>query len=145
MYTTKHFSGKFADPKRINNLRGNELFEALRRDLTAALDEAGVPYRCTVDEVKSGGMFGSRNPILIITHPNPPTQFFELGFVVNDNVISFPLLGESKQNTKKNTKETLLAEGKYVKAALVNPDEFILEQEYAWEGEIMDAFRSILD
>ena len=68
-----------------------------------------------------------------------------MGFLVNGNVISFPLLGESKQNTTRNRKNAYLAEGKYIKAALFNPDEFILEQEQAWQAMVMRVFNRLFD
>lgn len=143
MYRTTDFRGKAQDPIRFGSMRGSELFDVLSRNLPAELERAGIPFRARTDEVKSGGMFGSRNPILIISYPDPPTSFFEMGFLVNDNVVSFPLLGESKQNTKMNMKKTYTSEGKFLKAAMVNPDEFILEQEMAWEASVMDVFNSL--
>lgn len=143
MYRTTDFRGKASDPIRFGSMRGEELFRVLSSNLPAALEQAGVPFISRVDEVKSGGIFGSRNPILIISYPNPPTSFFEMGFLVNDNVVSFPLLGESKQNTKMNMKKSFTDEGKFIKAAMVNPDEFILEQEMSWEASVMDVFNSL--
>ena len=125
LFKTSDFRGTVRDAMRFKDMRGTELFDALKKNLPAALEEAGVPFRSHLDEVKSGGIFGSRNPILIISYPNPPTSFFDIGFLVNDNVVSFVLLGESKQNTKMNMKQSYSNEGKFFKAAMVNPDEFI--------------------
>ena len=137
---TSDFRGTVRDAMRFKDMRGTELFDALKKNLPAALEEAGVPFRSHLDEVKSGGIFGSRNPILIISYPNPPTSFFDIGFLVNDNVVSFVLLGESKQNTKMNMKQSYSNEGKFFKAAMVNPDEFILQQEHSWQASVMDVF-----
>ena len=142
MYKTSDFRGTASDAMRFKEIRGAELFDALCKNLPVALEDAGIPFQSRVDEVKSGGIFGSRNPILIISYPNPPTSFFDIGFLVNDNVVSFPLLGESKQNTKMNMKRSLESEGKHFKAALVKPDEFILQQELSWQASVMDAFDS---
>lgn len=140
LYKTSDFRGTVRDAARFKSMRGDELFQAMRDNLPAALEAAGIPFHARVDEVKSGGIFGSRNPILIISYPNPPTSFFEIGFLVNDNVVSFPLLGESKQNTKMNMKKSYASEGKHFKAAMINPDEFILQQELSWQASVMDVF-----
>lgn len=145
MYKTSEFRGTFHDPIRFTDSRGAELFEAISTRLPEVLETAGIPGQCKVDEVKSGGIFGSKSPMLIVSYPNPPTRFFQLGFVVNDNMVSFVYLGESVQNTKQNTKEQLMREGKHLRAAMVKPDEFILQQEMAWDASVMDAFKSLME
>lgn len=146
MYQTTAFRGSVSDPTMITDMGGKALFDELVRELPAALKAAGVPHTYRTDEVKSGNFFrSSYNPILIISHPNPPSSFYDIGFLVNENVISFPLLGESKQHATMNRKNAYIAEGKYIKAALFNPDEFILQQERAWQAMVMRAFGTLIN
>ncbi|MBE7000693.1 MAG: hypothetical protein E7428_10990 [Ruminococcaceae bacterium] len=145
MYRTSDFRGTVCDGIRFANQRGSELYNAICNTFPEALESEGVPFYSRTDEVKSGGLFGSVLPMLVISHPNPPSSFFSIGIVVNDNVVSFPLLGESTENTKANKKEALLAEGKLIRAAMVNPDEFVLQQEKSWQASVIDVFARLVE
>lgn len=144
MFNTSEFRGIVADAIRVRDAQGDELYDFIKRNLRRVTKERGIPAVFSEDQVKSGGLFAPKYPLLIIQHPNPPTRFFYIGITVNQNIVSFPLLGESKQNTAMNKKKALEAEGKFIAAALTKPDEFILQQEYAWQREIMDAIDSLL-
>lgn len=143
MYKSADFRGTIRDGTRFTRMSGENLFQAIKRDLPTALKEAGVPCDIAEDTVKSGGMFGTRLPILVVSHPNPPSRFFEMGFVINENVVTYVYLGESTQNTKRNTKKALEAEGKHFRAAMIKPDEFLLQQEYQWNASVLDVFDSL--
>ena len=143
MYTTSSYRGYLIDPIRFHNLSGKELYAYIKEDLLKELEAKNVPFSYSEDEVRSGGIFSPKYSMLIIRYPNPPTRFFDIGIVVNENVVSFPLLGESVQNTKINKKASLQEEGKYLQAALVKPDEFIRQKELAWQDEIVDAVDAI--
>lgn len=145
MFKTNEFRGNARPPIRFHNLRGQALYNLLKSDLPIALKEYNVPANIHEDEVKSGGLFGSRSPMLVVSYPNPPTSFFHIGFLVNDNVISFPLLGESAQNTKLNKKNYYKEQGNFIRAGLIQPDEFILQQEEAWQLAVLDAFDSMTE
>lgn len=143
MYNTNDFRGEVRKPVRILNQEGDALYQTIKDELPNSLQQQGIPAATSDQLVKSGGLFGSKFPMLLVRHPNPPTRFFDIGIVVNQNIVSFQLLGESAQNTKANKLEDLRAQGKLVRSWLVKPDEFILQQEAAWQAEIMDAFDSI--
>ena len=145
MYKTSDFRGSIRDSIHIDALSGDALYQAMRKDLPATLKDKSIPHTVHEDTVKSGGLFGTKLPILVISHPNPPTSFFSMGFVVNDNVISFVYLGESAQNTKLNKKRSMEAEGKHLRAAMIKPDEFILQQEKLWNLQVLDSFDSLID
>ena len=145
MYKTSEFRGIVREAVRFNNMRGEDLYKRIKEVLPIALKEANIPFTMHEDYVKSGGMFGSKNPMLIINYPNPPTSFFQIGIVVNDNIVSFPLLGESAQNTKLNKKEYYKSSGNLPRAAMINPDEFILQQEKSWNLAVMDVFDSLTE
>lgn len=140
MFHTSEFRGQIRTPARIMDSSGEELFQKLKLGLTAELERRGVPANVKEDFVKSGGFFGSKSPMLLVIHPNPPSSFFAMGFIVNENLISFQYFGESAQNTKKNTRDALEAEGKYIRAKLFKPDEFLLQQEEMWNIDVMAAF-----
>ena len=146
MIKTGAFRGELRDKVRIRDMRGQELFDGICRNLPEKLKEEGIPFTSRTDEVRSGGIFGgSSSPCLIISHPNPPTCFFEIVFLVNDNVISFHVIGESEQNTKANKKAAYEQEGKWIRAAMVSADEFILQQEQSWQADVLDTFASMFD
>lgn len=144
MIKTGAFRGELQEKVRITDMRGQELFDGICRNLPKVLEERGIPYKYRTDEVQTGGFFGGTcRPILVVSHPNPPSRFFSIVFLVNDNVISFHVIGESEQNTKANKKAALEQEGKWIRAAMVTADEFILEQEKSWQADVLDAFASM--
>lgn len=143
MFHTSDFRGNIRDGARFASMSGDALFQAMKRDFPIALKSSGVPCNVREDVVKSGGFFGTKLPMLIVTHPNPPSSYFAMGFIVNESVVSFVYLGESTQNTKMNTKKALEAEGKYLRAAMVKPDEFLLQQEKLWNAAVMEVFDSL--
>ena len=143
---TGAFRGELRDKVRITDMHGQELFDNICKYLPKVLEEERIPYNCRTDEVQTGGFFGGTcRPILIVSYPNPPTRFFDIVFLVNDNVISFHVIGESEQNTKANKKAAYEQEGKFIRAAMINADEFILGQERAWQADVLDAFASMFE
>lgn len=146
MYKTRDFRGTLQNPIRVRGISSEEtLFRFLADNLPTQLKNNGVPAITREDRVKSGGLFGSESPMLIISHPNPPTRFFDIALVVNQNAISFQFLGESVQNTKANKLEQLRAEGKLVRSWMVKPDEIILQQEALWNREVVDAVDGLFE
>lgn len=141
---TGAFRGELRDKVRITDMRGQELFNNICNYLPKVLEEQGIPYNCRTDEVQTGGFFGGTcRPILVISHPNPPSRFFDIVFLVNDNVISFHVIGESEQNTKANKRAAYEQEGKWIRAGMISVDEFVLEQEKSWQADVLDAFASM--
>ena len=146
MIKTGAFRGELRDKVRITDMRGKELFDSICQCLPKVLEQGDIPFSCRTDEVQTGGFFGgSSRPILVVSHPNPPSRFFDIVFLVNDNVISFHVIGESEQNTKANKKAAYEQEGKFLRAAMINADEFILEQEKSWQADVLDAFASMFE
>lgn len=143
---TGSFRGELRDKVRIRDVRGKALFEGICNALPEKLEEEGIPFSYRTDEVRSGGFLGgSSSPAVIVSHPNPPSRFFDILFLVNDNIISFYVIGESEQNTKANKKAAYEQEGKFIRAAMIDADEFILEQERAWQADVLDAFASLFE
>lgn len=129
-YSTRDFRGEAQQGIRFKDGDAESLMELFQKRLPAELEAQGIPARIRFDTVKSGGLFGTRLPIMIISHPNPPSSFFDIGVVVNGNIVSFPLLGESKQNTAANM-------GKRY-------DEFKLQQEQSWCASILDVIGEMM-
>lgn len=144
MYKMTDFRGEAQAPIRITNLRGGALFQNLKEMLPEKLADRGVPARVMEDQVKSGGMFGTKSPMLIVSHPSPPSRFFDIAIVVNDNLVSFYFLGESTQNTKANKFEELRRQGKLMRSWFAEPDQLLLQQEALWQREVADAFDACL-
>ena len=142
MIRTSDFMGYAAEGMRVRNLNGRDLYNTVKNMLKREIEARGIPAAFYEDEVSSGGFFGSKIPALVVYYKDPPSSFFDIVVVINNNVITFPLIGESTENTKMNQKARLEAEGKRIRAAMINPDEFLLQQEYAWRAEIMDLFEN---
>ena len=133
--------GEAGDSIRVTNASGDALYQNLLHVARGLIDR-GLSGTIREDIMKSGGLFGTKCPIFIISHPNPPTRFFDIGVLVNDNAVSFVLLGSSVQNTKMNKKNGLAAEGKHLQASLVHPDMLIYQQEQNWQAEVVSALQA---
>lgn len=146
MYKTDHFRGQAQESITLTQeVGGDQLFQKVKDLLISEIQARGIPAAFREDIVKSGGMlFGTQLPILVISNPGPGNRYFDIGVFVNGNTISFPLLGESAENTKANKKQFYLDNGNYFKAMMVNPDELKLQQEYEWEGMILSCFNDLV-
>lgn len=122
---------------------GEQLYQNIKRGMNSELEHRGIPANIRESVVKSGGLFGSKFPLLMISHPS--CRYFTIGIYVNGNVVKFPLLGESTQNTKANMKKMYEEQGRFIKAALVKPDMLKLEQEAAWRQSVLDCFHSLFE
>ncbi|MBQ2758372.1 MAG: hypothetical protein IJE93_01235 [Clostridia bacterium] len=120
----------------------NELFERIKSVFLSELDARGIPYNAYENIVKSGGIFGTKLPILVISHPDKACKYFDIGVYVNNTTVCFPLLGESAENTKYNTKEYYKNNGNHLLAAATRYDEFKLQQEWAWRQQVLDCFNA---
>ena len=144
-YNTSEFRGEAHNPIRIANA-GADYFSILEKRLPEELKKKGIPAVVRSDVTKSGGLFGSRVPMLVISHPNPPSRYFDIGVVVNGQVLSFPLLGYSAENTRANKIDETRSQGKLLKGLLMRkPDEFQLQQEELWQGDVIDTILSFYD
>ena len=145
MYRTDDFRGNAQDSITLTNeVGGDSLFEKIKDAVISNLEERGIDAKWYVSEVKSGGLFGTRLPILVISNSQPENRYFDIGIFCNGNTVNFPLLGESAENTKANKKQYYEENGSYIKAALVKPDEMKLQMEIQWETEVLDCFNSLL-
>lgn len=129
-FTTKEFRGRSTSGNSLPGYTERRTDELFQKQLPDRLRSA-APVDCHMDVVKSGGLFGTKLPMLVITHPNPPSRFFSIGVIVNGNLVSFPLLGESKQNTAKNM-------GKRY-------DEFKYQQEISWQLDVTHAIEELFE
>ena len=62
----------------------------------------------------------------------------------NQQTVSFPLLGESTENTKYNRKEYYTKNGNLIRAALIKVDDLKLQQEAAWQQSVIDCINRYL-
>lgn len=121
-FSTKDFRGEARQGICIRGAQSAELMNIFQKELPQRLLNAGIPANWHMDVAKSGGLFGTKLPMLVINHPNPPSRYYAIGVIVNGNVVSFPLLGESKQMTAKNMGKRF--------------DAFKLDQEISWQMDI---------
>lgn len=138
-YHTKDFRGEAHAPFRCSDSASDTL-RFLTQSLPGAFQQNNIPANVREDTVKSGGFFGSAVPMLVISHPNPPSHYFDIGIVINGQVISFPLLGYSAENTRANKKA--VATG--LKSLLTpSADEFALQEEALWERDVIETVLSL--
>lgn len=123
----------------------DDYYKIIKENMLYELQQRNIPSKVTESKMKSGGIFGSRLPILIIHHPDSSCRYFDIGICVNGNSISFPLLGESAENTKNNKKKIYEREGNYIKANFINPDMFKLQQEHEWQSQVLACFNDNLE
>ena len=146
MYRTDDFRGYAQENITLTNeVGGDALFRKVSELVISEIRERGVAANCREDEVKSGGLFGTRLPILVISNSEPGNRYFDIGIFCNGNTVNFPLLGESAENTKANKKQFYNENGNFIKAALVNPDEMKLQQEVQWEAQVLDCFNCFIN
>ncbi len=145
MYKTNEIRGTWRDSVLFNEeVGGKDLYDKIKLLLMENIKEKGIPVNFREDMIKSGGIFGTGFPILIISNPNPENKFFDLGFFVNGQTVSFPLLGMSSENTKLNKKEQCEREGKFLRSMMIKPDEFKLQQEAEWRVKILNCYEELL-
>ena len=58
-------------------------FAISKRNLPDAFKSKNIPASIREDFAKSGGLFGNKVPMLVISHPNPPSHYFDIGIVIN--------------------------------------------------------------
>lgn len=106
------------------------------------INENGLPATMFEDTIKSGVMFGTKCPLLMIRHSDSSCRFFMIGIFVYGNQVMFALFGESAENTKYNRKQYYQENGNFIKAALIKPDEFKLQSELQWREDILNVFNN---
>ena len=127
-YNTNDIMGYAQDPIVFSNEQGgNELYEKVKEVMVYGINENGLPATMFEDTIKSGGMFGTKCPLLMIRHSDSSCRFFMIGIFVYGNQVMFALFGESAENTKYNRKQYYQENGNFIKAALIKPDEFKLQ------------------
>ncbi|MGN0611030.1 MAG: hypothetical protein ACI4JI_04530 [Ruminiclostridium sp.] len=145
-YNTNDIRGYAQDGFRFSGEEGKELYNTLKEIMEDGIAAKRIPAVIFDDVMKSGGMFGTKLPMFVISHSNNSScRYFMIGVLVNGNEVLFPLLGESAENTKFNKKKYYEENGNYIKAALIKPDEFKLHQEISWQKSILDIFNDIIN
>ena len=140
---TNDIMGYAQDPIVFSNEQGgNELYEKVKEVMVYGINENGLPATMFEDTIKSGGMFGTKCPLLMIRHSDSSCRFFMIGIFVYGNQVMFALFGESAENTKYNRKQYYQENGNFIKAALIKPDEFKLQSELQWREDILNVFNN---
>lgn len=132
--------GKWGDPLQYVNMQNIDIVE-LKENLTLWCKNNSIPATMIITEYVSGSFFSkTRTPLLIISNPQPECRYFSLGIYATQNVLSFPLFGESAENTKANKYEYYKTQGTGLKATFYKPDMLKLQQEALWQQSIADFF-----
>lgn len=146
-YKTGEIKGQLLEPSTFRNeVGGEELYRKIKDSIISEISSGNIQANVREDVLKSGGLlFGTRAPLLILSNTVPENRFFDIGICVNGNTVSFPLLGESTENTKNNRKNYYNENGNYIKAALIKVDDLKLQKEAAWQASIIDCLNSYLN
>lgn len=144
-YSTNDFRGEARAPINVADASGEELYIALKEFLCVYFAENPVPIKFSEEALKSGGLFGTKVPMVLFRHPDPSCKYFTIGMYVVGSVVNFPLIGKSEEQYKYNSRELYQQQGKWMQAALYRPDEFKIQQEFQWQADVLsfvDAFFS---
>lgn len=109
-------------------------------------NNSGVPMKVRIDSVKEGGLFGSRYSCVVITHPNPPQQYFDHVIVINGNTVNFFFFGNSKANyatNRANERKNKLSG--VLLNAISGSSEMAYQQEMVWHRDVHDVFQSCVN
>ena len=136
-FSTNDFRGEAHEPINVTNMGGTELYESLKEFMCVWFADNNIPAKLREDTVKSGGLFGSRVPIVLISHPDPTCKYFMIGIYVVDHAVYFPLLGKSEEQYKYNMKEMRQQQGNFIPAALIKPNELKIQQELQWQSDVL--------
>lgn len=105
-----------------------------------------IPATVNINEIKSGGLFGKTYNCLFICHPNPPQQYYDHVYIVDNDTITFKYYGSSKAMYNSNRKEQLRNAGTIsgmIKSAFINDDEMAFQQEANWHDDVIRAFNDL--
>lgn len=146
-YKTEQIRGHLLDPITFKNEEGGEiLYNKIKDMIISEIDAGNISGTTREDFLKSGGLlFGTQVPLFIISNSLPENRFFDIGIFVNEKTVSFPLLGESAENTKNNRKNYYTENGNFIKAALIKVDELKLQQEAVWQQSIIDCISGYVE
>ncbi|MDO4169423.1 MAG: hypothetical protein Q4D45_05915 [Lachnospiraceae bacterium] len=141
-FNLKNNCGMICDPisfRDTSNLNAEYIAELMK----ATADRMGVPMNVGIDTVKEGGLFGKTYPCVVITHPNPPQQYFTDVLIINGASINFYFFGNSKANyaTNKANQRKGTITGSILNA-ISGTDEMAYQQEMLWHRQVIDTFES---
>ena len=105
-----------------------------------------IPASVSVDEASTGGLFGKTMPCVMVSHPNPPQQYFSHLIIINGDIINFQCWGMSKANYNNNMKEMDRNSGKIsglIKSALRSDMRMELQTEQLWHQQILSIYEAI--
>ena len=143
-YKTDDIRGWAQDSIRYRDeIGGDDLYQRIKESLIDTIRARNIPASFKEDFMKSGGLFGTKCPMLVVSNPNPGCRFFDIGFYVSGPTVSFPLLGESVENTKNNKKNYYKENGQNLKAALIKVDDLKLQEEAIWRTQILECFNDL--
>lgn len=115
----------------------------VKEQLVALAEQHEVPVVIRTDQVKSGGLFGSYFPCVILSHPNPPQAYYSHMIIFNGDILNFQFYGMSKANYNANMAEYHKNSGKLtglVKSAFYGNDEMAIQTEDMWHSKIVDLY-----
>ena len=148
LYSTKDFRGyvqesiRFTDRALTEKALKNIILKTMEKELKARNVSAKVS---TSTVVSNKWLSLKRHPMLVIKNTEFGKKYFDIGIAINNNTVAFPLLGESKENTRNNLHKMYKTAGTFsgdVKSMFYRADEFKLQNEANWQQDVLDCFNS---
>lgn len=149
-YSTASFRGKWNDGVRFKgvDVTGKDLRDEIMIRMEEELKKRNIPAEVAPAGVASRKHFAFNwMPMIVIKNTDSKNKYFDLAIVVNFDTLTFPLLGESKENTKYNTHKLYKDENTFwgdVKSVFYHADEFKLQQEANWRQDVIEVFDYIV-
>lgn len=120
--------------------------ENIAESIKEIAEANNIPASVSVDEASTGGLFGKTMPCVMVSHPNPPQQYFSHLIIINGDIINFQYWGMSKANYNNNMKEMDRNSGKIsglIKSALRSDMRMELQTEQLWHQQILSIYEAI--
>ncbi len=150
-YSSKSISGVAMKSLQLADchLRKDELYKLLLEKMPSKLTEDNIPFKMKETKFIIGlSVFNlQKTPMLLFKNTEFGYKFFHLGIAIDNNVIHFPLFGNSRENFRRNRniqeniESTLTGEAKLF---IPRPNQMILQKEELWRESIINCVVDVL-
>lgn len=139
-----------AFPGRVSIKKGGHLtLDHIEQILKENLDEYGIPYELTRDEVQSGSIFSrAYEDCLCINHPEHRNDYFgyciRLSVTGNVAFVTINYYGQSELTGKKRTEEGRKSRGNIL-GYIIKTDQQAFDAEYQYYSIVESAIQEIFE
>lgn len=143
-FNLKDNRGMICDPISFRDAT-NVYAENIAQYMKEKASQMGVPMNVSIDTVKEGGLLGNKYDCVVITHPNPPQQYFIHVIVINGRTVNFYFFGNSKANYATNrANERKKKLSGMVLNAISGSSEMAYQEEMMWHRDVHEVFEACM-